>query len=106
MKLSDIIRLPLVWAGVLALSALLGIGATVISIDDRYAHAEEMKQVVKTIEALNQRIEQQSKSDRMLAIQERIWQIQDRYREKPMPVDTLEELRFLQLQLEEWKQDK
>lgn len=57
-------------------------------VENRYAQAETVKQ-------LGQRLDEKIKSDRVNAIQERIWKIEDRCLKRP-PTDTeKEELRML-----------
>jgi hypothetical protein len=52
-------------------SFLIAVGAAYVSVDQRYAHAEEVKK-------LEMRLEQKILEDRSQSIQERIWRYEDR----------------------------
>jgi peptidoglycan hydrolase CwlO-like protein len=52
-------------------SFLIAVGAAYVAVDQRYAHAEEVKK-------LEMRLEQKILEDRSQSIQERIWRYEDR----------------------------
>jgi len=72
---------------ILGVCSIVGIG---IAVDSHYA-----KQ--KYVESIEQRLDQKIWSDRYYQIQQRIWQLQDRYPdEDKMPLSVREELRKLE----------
>jgi hypothetical protein len=85
------IYLKRTWAIVGALAFLLGLGGTVVTIDSRYAHSEDVKAVVQTLQKLNDRIDQQT----ILEVQRRIFELENEYRDKPMPQYVSDEIVFL-----------
>lgn len=58
-------------------------------IENNYAKAEEVQKI-------EQRLEYKIKSDQRKEIQQRLWQLEDRYEKKSMPETTKEEYRKLQ----------
>ena len=63
-------------------------------IDNRYALSEELNKV-------NQRLDYKIKSDQLNAVQQRIWNFDDRYQKKGMDNVTTNEYRALQQQKDE-----
>ncbi len=75
--------------GLLALLTLVGICYGVLFwMDERYASSKEVVQIA-------QRLDYKIMADQLQSIQERIWRIEDRYRNKPMDDTAREELRQL-----------
>jgi len=63
-------------------------------LEKRYALAEEMKKI-------EQRLDYKILADQLQAIQERIWQIMDRFKNREMDQTVQEELRVLEMQKEQ-----
>jgi predicted phage-related endonuclease len=63
-------------------------------LDDRYARCEDVKKVEK-------RLDYKIVSDQLQAIQQRIWQIQDRFQNKKMDATIKEEVRELEVKKEQ-----
>lgn len=90
----------------------LTFGGVVIKVEDRYAHADTVKkqqtEIMKTlqmqqmsIEALNERIDIESKVDDMRNAQERIWALEAHYEGKQMPIHIKQEIQHLNMRLRE-----
>jgi len=63
-------------------------------IEDRYARCEDVRKVEK-------RLDYKIVSDQLQAVQQRIWQIEDRFKKKEMDATTKEEMRELGMKKEE-----
>ncbi len=80
---------------IIALLTIIGITFGVyFYMEKRYALADELTKVT-------QRLDEKIDSDRYNQIQDRIWKIQDRYRNKQMEDTVKEELRQLEKEKEE-----
>lgn len=105
-------RMTKLIASILAISAFFTMTFGVYKYLDRYALAEDMKQNIqmmkeqqqKELQGIKVRQEKEAKrldykilSDQFKAIQERIWTITDRFRNKKMDETTREELRSLEV---------
>lgn len=60
---------------------LFAIGGGVFQVDRYYAHAEEVRGLVKKLEYTNDRLEYKIKEDQLYAAKRRLWQLEDRSRE-------------------------
>lgn len=69
-------------------------------IDGNYAKAyqteEQIKQTTKQIKMVENRLDYKITSDQVQSINQRMWQIEDRYERKQMPETVKEEYRKLQ----------
>jgi hypothetical protein len=63
-------------------SFLIAVGAAYVAVDERYAHAADMQR-------LEQRLDQKILEDRSIAIQERIWKVEDRVQTQRRPTPEL-----------------
>ena len=97
--IKDLFLLKRTWAVLLAIIAILGIGGTVITIDDRYCLASDFQKAVVTLEQINQRLDQQIVNDRRVSFQTRIYALEDRYHNTQMPESVISELSFLRAEL-------
>lgn len=72
-------------------------------IDTRYALSE-------TVDKISQRLDYKILDDRLKSVQERLWQLDDRYYKKEMPLSVKEEYRSLQVEkillIEKLKKEK
>lgn len=65
-------------------------------LDNRYALSEDVKSIEK-------RLDYKIASDQLQSVQERIWQIEDRFQGNKMDPTTKEEIRNLEMQKEQLK---
>ena len=83
-----------------AVIALSGLCATVIQIEDRYAHASDVELVASAVQGLAITIQQDRIGAQIIAVQNRIWQLEDHYsKNPPVPIPIQEELRYLRGEL-------
>ena len=79
---------------------------TIISITfGIYFHFEKKFALAEEVRRIEQRLDYKIKSDIFNATQQRIWQIEDRFKNIPMDTTTAEELRKLQIEKEELKKE-
>ena len=80
---------------VIAILTILGFAfGAYFFVDDKYARCEDVKKIEK-------RLDYKIVSDQLLSVQQRIWQIEDRFQEKKMDTTTKEEVRGLEIKKEE-----
>jgi hypothetical protein len=75
--------------------ALLTAGGAWFTLDNRWAKAEDMKNIDTKLNKISKRLDQKILEDNFSNIQARIWSLEDRYRDKEMPQAVKEELRQL-----------
>lgn len=68
--------------------AFMSIGGSAYQIDKRFAKAEQVQQI-------EWRLDQKIIKDRVEALQERIWRLEDRYYNEKMPEEVKDEVRKL-----------
>ena len=61
--------------------------STIIAFENHWASAEDMKNVQQSIVQINKRLDQKILEDRLSNIQNRIWILEDRYKNTDMPVE-------------------
>ena len=85
----------------ISLTVIVGIG---ISVDGRYAKAEEVttaqKQITDVLEGIQGELKEMKQETRRDKLQNRIWALEDRYQTMQMPQSVLEEYRQLKVELD------
>jgi len=82
---------------VAGLTVLAIVFSAFIFIDSRYA-------LTSAVQQIESRLEQKILEDRYYALQQRIWQLEDRFAGQEMPQEVREEIRRLRSELELIKQ--
>lgn len=62
-----------------AIAILTGIFFGVESYETKFATAGELEAVIRNVEALSKRLDNKIQEDRLHAIQQRLWALEDRY---------------------------
>ena len=83
-----------------AVSLVIGILAGMYAYDQGLAKAGDVQVIRTEIKLLHARFTQDQKIRRSQDIQQRLWQLEDRYEGKPMPQSVREEHRSLQVELD------
>lgn len=60
-------------------ASVLAIIAVAWTADDRFAHADDLKQAIKTIKGVADRLDQKINADLINSLQSQIWSIQGRH---------------------------
>ena len=85
-----------------AIVLIAGIIATYHTFDSYIAKAEDIQQIRKSIDKLNQRIDRNSDMDRARDLQKRIWDLESHYaKNPPMPTTVKNEIECLKLERKE-----
>lgn len=72
------------------ISILVGIPTiigAIIVLENHWASAEDMKNIQQSIVQINKRLDQKILEDRLSNIQNRIWALEDRYKNTDMPME-------------------
>ena len=78
---------------------LLAIGTYIIQYDSSLAKASDVLKIRQEIKLINERYAEDQRIRRIQAIQERVWVLEERYTDKPMPTSVKEEYRRLKFEL-------
>ena len=87
-------KLSLILSIIISSTVLFGVGWT---IDNHYAKANK-------VQLVELRLDQKITQDKMDWLQNRIWKLEDRYHNKPMPPSVKEECRRLRQELKRLQQ--
>ncbi len=72
-------------------------------VDNKYAHAADMQSLQQSVQSLNKRLDQKIIQDMIDYKQKRIYEIEDRAKDKLMSNDAKQELRDLQDEIDKLK---